>query len=297
MNRLTSLMFLMFFCIGTSSVAFASQVCTVDTGGDLQSVINQCTSGGAAATVVVQPNALISVAANGGIITIPSNVTIRCESGAIIKETVASPHIFKVIGTPTVNIHDVTIEGCTLNGATLASTAIDIRDATNIRINAISAGGFTGTSVDTSGNPLATGTIVTGAGWHGVDIEHSIFGFAGSSCASPGPACGWFAGNRGAVYVVSDHGASDHINIHNNTCNGDASKLPSGGSGSSCFKLLASPSSPNQWIDISHNQIVVGTPCPDPVSNGCLGIELFSTTGGDNANMFYAIADNLVKSQ
>jgi hypothetical protein len=300
MSRLTSIVLLLLFCAETTFVAHASQVCTADTGSDLQAVINQCTTGGVAATVVVQPNAVISVAANGGVITAPSNLTIRCETGAAIRETVASPHLFKLIGSPASNIHDVKIEGCILDGGTLASTGIDIRDATNVHIKGVTAGGFTGTTTEGgTGNPLATGTIITGAGWHHVEIEDSVFGFSGTLCATPGPACGWFAGNRGAIYVLSTGGGSDHISIHHNTCNGDASKSSSSGSGSSCFKLVASSvqNFQNQWIDVSHNQITVGTSCPDSVSNGCLGIELFSSTNDDQANMFFTIAENLVKAQ
>lgn len=257
------------------------QVCKATSGSDLQLLVNQCSQSGThAASILVEPNAVIIP--TDGTVSLPSNIEIRCAVGSVIKETRLTD-IFLISGAS-----NILISGCTFEGQAVGVAAIRIKNGTNIHISSIAAGGF-------PGDRYMPGAIITGQGWHAVEIDHSIFGLSGPRCT---PAlCGWYSGNHGAIELLGQNEVSDHIRIHDNVCKGNISH-------SSCFKLEASTRSQNKWIEILDNDVTVGAFCKDSRSVGCLGIELFEAddlpngrSASDAANLHFVVGNNRVRAE
>lgn len=249
------------------------QVCSVGSSQDLNAAIRQCSDHGTRpASVVIQADAIVTQPEGSpGTILVPSNVNVRCEAGAVIRATNGNESVISVS-----NAANVLIEGCAIDGNKIAPHAISVSKGTNIHLSRLTLGG-------------ATSSLIFGVSWHHVEIEGSNFGNAAMG--------GWKPGNSGAVMLQGQSGASDHVRIHDNDCDGSLSH-------SSCFKVAGADTSQVQWVDVSHNFITVGDcnkiagGCAGTPGGGEVGIELFSTTTADDtANIGFTIADNLVQAE
>jgi len=244
-----------------AQVAQGSVVNCDPTANTLAQCITSATTGGTmAGTVVLVPNSTTSVFSIPSTVSIPSNMALRCEPNATIRQNGASSALLMASG-----VENITLEGCIIDGSNGSTPGLVLENVSRVRV-----------SHNTFQNFQAEGlTSYPGGGWTDVEIDGNVFSFVGPTGL-----------NDSALYLYAQNGTagSSRIKIHHNTCNNL-------GQQSGCMKFAASASKTLTQVAVTNNTLNVGT---GTSSNNNLGIEFFATDGNDADIQKFTVADNIV---
>jgi Right handed beta helix region len=250
------------FTLGFAGVAHAGTVHCDPTRDTLSGCVSAATAATGPATVVLIPNSDTGAFPVAATVTLPSNVTIRCEPKASIQLSIGGKSLRQMLVAG--RVHDIVIEGCVIDGNSGHVAGLALKNVSRVRI-------FHNVFKNFDAEAL------TGEGWTDVDIDGNEFSGAGAS-----------GKNDAAVYLFAENGekGSRRIKVHNNTCNNLYQQ-------SGCLKFAASHSHTISDISVFNNFLNVGnTPGAD-----LLGIEFYATDADDRDVRHFVVSGNAVTSR